>query len=59
MEAYERKNNMSINKIRRTLYKAARILGDIDAIKKGRAGKRIGRRIAGRSTGKILRKLFK
>lgn len=50
---------MNLSKIRRTLYKTARILGDINAVKRGNAGKRIGRRIAGRSTGKILRKLFK
>lgn len=52
-------NKMNINKIRKTLYKTARILGDINAIKNGKAGKRIGRRIVGRSTGKLLRKLFK
>lgn len=50
---------MNINKIRSALYKTSRILGDINAVKKGRAGKRIGRRIAGRQTGKALRKLFK
>lgn len=50
---------MKINKVRRGLYKTARILGDINAIKKGKVGKRIGRRIVGRQTGKVIRKIFK
>lgn len=50
---------MSINKVRRGLYKTARILGDINAVKKGKVGKRVGRRIAGKQAGKALRKLFK
>jgi hypothetical protein len=50
---------MKINGIRRLLYTAARILGDVNAVKKGRAGRRIGRRIVGRGTGKMMRKLFK
>ena len=50
---------MSINKFRRGLYKTARILGDVNAVKKGKVGKRIARRTAGKATGKTLRKLFK
>ncbi|SHG21326.1 hypothetical protein [Ornithinibacillus halophilus] len=50
---------MNINKLRRNLYRIARILGDINAVKKGNVGKRVGRRVAGRATGKVLRKLFK
>jgi len=50
---------LSINKTRRFLYKFARILGDVNAVKKGKAGRRIGRRAAGRATGKVLRNLFK
>lgn len=41
------------------LYLLAKLLGDIDAVCQGKVGKRAGRRIAGRSMGKILRKLFK
>ncbi len=37
----------------------ARILGDINAVKKGTVGKRMARRAAGKATGKMLRKLFK
>ncbi|MFA1819194.1 hypothetical protein ACDX78_03140 [Virgibacillus oceani] len=50
---------MKINGIRRILYFAARILGDVNAVKKGRVGRRIGRRVVGRGTGKMMRKLFK
>ena len=44
---------------RSLLYQIARLLGDLGAVQKGRTSKRIGRRIAGRSAGKVLRKLFK
>ena len=50
---------MSINKTRGFLYQMARLLGDVNAVKKGRVGKRILRRSAGRMTGKGLGKLFK
>ena len=46
-----------ISKIRSAMYKSAKILGDVDAVRKGRVGKRIKNRILGRITGKILRKL--
>jgi len=45
--------------LKSTIYKFLRIWNDVDAVKKGRVGKRIGRRVAGRSTGKMLRRLFK
>jgi len=41
------------------LYWLAKLLGDVNAVKKGKVGKRIGRRAAGRTSGKILRRLFK
>ncbi|HEX67457.1 MAG TPA: hypothetical protein ENG13_00100, partial [bacterium] len=43
------------SKLRRELYRLARILGDIEAISKGKAGKRIQRRIAGKMAGKALK----
>jgi len=46
-------------KFRGLLYFLARILGDINAVKKGKVGKRIGRRVAGKMTGRGLGKLFK
>lgn len=50
---------MNLNQIRRALYVLARLLGDINAVKRGTIGKRIVRRAAGRATGKALRKLLK
>ncbi len=50
---------MSINKTRGFLYKLSRLLGDVNAVKRGKVGKRIVRRAAGKSTGKMLRKMFK
>jgi hypothetical protein len=45
--------------VRSFLYALARLLGDINAVKKGRVGRRIGRRVAGKYTGRGLRRLFK
>lgn len=53
---------MSINKFRRFLYTLAKYLGDAQAVtskRKGAVSRRVGRRAAGRITGKALRKLFK
>jgi len=44
-------------RIRGVLYWLARLLGDITAVRKGKAGRRIIRRIAGKASGRILRKL--
>jgi len=41
------------------LYFFAKLLGDINAVTKGKVGKRIGRRAAGKITGRGLRRLFK
>ena len=48
-----------MNGFRSFLYKLARILGDINAVKRGRVGRRVGRRVTGRATGRGFRKLFK
>jgi hypothetical protein len=45
--------------MRGILYLLAKLLGDVSAVKKGKVGKRVGRRIAGKATGKILRRLFR
>ena len=50
---------MSIGKSRGFLYKLARILGDVNAVQKGRVGRRVGRPVAGRATGRGLGKLFR
>lgn len=46
-------------KLRAALYALARLLGDVGAVTKGKTGKRIGRRLVGKSTGKGIGKLFK
>lgn len=50
---------MSIGKTRGVLYTVARLLGDVQAVKKGRVGRRIGRRIVGRATGRGIGRLFR
>ncbi|WEY91176.1 hypothetical protein P5624_12825 [Bacillus subtilis] len=50
---------MSLNKARGFLYTLARILGDVQAAKKGTLGKRIARRAAGKATNKLMRKVIK
>lgn len=54
-----RDETMSIGKTRGWLYFVARLLGDVNAVKRGRVGRRIARRAAGRATGRGLGKLFK
>lgn len=43
---------------RSLLYALARLMGDWTAVKKGRAGKRILRRLSGKATGRGLRRFF-
>jgi len=45
--------------IRSLLYKTARVMGDVNAARKGTVAKRVARRTAGRMTGRALGKLFK
>lgn len=45
--------------MKRLLYKLLRISNDINAVRRGKIGKRIGRRLAGKATSKGIFKLFK
>lgn len=45
--------------IRSSLYKVARIMGDVNAVQKGTVRKRVARRAAGKVIGRGLGKLFK
>lgn len=45
--------------MRSFLYKLARLVGDVNAVQKGRVGRRAGRRVAGKVTGRAMRKLFR
>lgn len=52
----------SISQTRGFLYWFAKLLGDVSAVSSGspkRVAKRAGRRLAGKATGRLLRKLFK
>jgi hypothetical protein len=48
---------MGLSSVRSTLYRLARFLGDVNAVKRGRVGKRLARRAAGRMTGRGLGRL--
>lgn len=50
---------MKINTFRSFLYTLAKILGDVNAVQKGKVGRRIGRRATGKLTGKLMKGLFK
>lgn len=45
--------------LRRFMYGTARLLGDIEAAKKGRLGRRVARRMVGRMTGRMLRRMLR
>ncbi|MBE2279088.1 MAG: hypothetical protein IAE91_01750 [Ignavibacteriaceae bacterium] len=49
---------MSINKTRSFLYRLAKILGDVNAVQKGKIGERVVRRASGKATGNLLGKLM-
>lgn len=48
-----------MNRTRSFLYWLARTLGDVQAVRKNKVGRRIARRIAGRITGRALGRLFR
>ena len=50
---------MNISKIRGILYGTAKLLGDINAVNKGKVGQRIERRILGKIAGRIMGKIFR
>ena len=45
--------------MRNLLYVMAKLLGDINAVKRGKIGKRIARRVAGKITGRCLGRFFR
>jgi hypothetical protein len=44
------------NKIRSSLYATAKIMGDVNAVQKGKIVQRVKNRIVGKLTGKLLSK---
>lgn len=43
---------------KRAAYKALAISNDVNAVQRGKVGRRLGRRVYGRATGRLARKLF-
>jgi hypothetical protein len=50
---------LSIPKIRNIMYKGAKALGDVQAVRKKKVGKRVARRVAGKLASRALRSLIK
>jgi hypothetical protein len=52
---------VSLGRLRSFLYALARLLGDVQAVRKGpkAVGKRVVRRLAGRAAGRVLRRVLK
>ena len=49
----------SIGKIRSALYKTGKVLGDVNAVKRGTIGKRVTARIGGKITYRVLNKIVR
>jgi len=45
-------------RLKSAIYKALAISNDVEAVRKGKVGRRIARRVYGRLTGRLARKLF-
>ena len=48
-----------INSLRRWLYLTAKLLGDVNAVLRGRIARRIAYRVVGKATGRLLRRFFR
>ena len=49
---------MTVNRVRSLLYGLARLLGDVQAVRRGRVGRRLVRRVAGKLAGRALRRFL-
>jgi hypothetical protein len=45
--------------VKRLLYKLLALSNDVNAVRRGRVGRRVGRRIYGRATGRLAARIFK
>ena len=43
----------------KALYTFLKLFNDLNALAKGKVGQRVGRRVAGKATGKLFRGMFK
>ena len=55
----EANEKMTFAKVRGALYKTAKAMGDVQAVRKKKVGKRVARRVAGKAASRILRNLIK
>ena len=53
-----KKQGITLGKVRGALYKGAKALGDVQAVRKKKVGKRIVRRLAGRMASRAMRSMF-
>ena len=44
---------------KRNVYRALKYSNDLNAIQKGRVGRRVGRRVYGKAAGRLARRLFR
>lgn len=44
---------------KRTMYRLLKYSNDVNAVRRGKVGQRVGRRVYGKSTGRLARKLFR
>lgn len=49
---------MTARQFRSLLYLVARIMGDVNAVQRGKVGRRIVRRLAGKVTGRAMGRVF-
>jgi hypothetical protein len=45
--------------VKRLLYRLFALSNDVNAVRRGRVGRRVGRRIYGRATGRLAARIFK
>ena len=55
----ETNEKITLAKVRGAMYKSAKALGDVQAVRKKKVGKRVARRVAGKVASRVLRKLIK
>ena len=53
------KKGLTIGETRSALYKTAKLLGDINAVKRGSIGQRVSNRLVGKASGRISGKITK
>ena len=53
------RKGLTIGKTRSALYKTAKILGDINAVKRGTIGRRVTHRVSGKISARLLSKFVR